>query len=375
MEEELGWSRPSLLMALSLGLLTAGAVAPWVGARIDREGGRKLMSFGSLLSAILLLFWAQTSSLQAFYAIWLGLGIAQGFTLYEPAFAVLNRELSKDAGRAVVLVTLVAGFASTVFIPLSHTLVASWGWRSALYGLSALHLLVCLPLHLTLPSRQVDTSTSRKKAIPAHIFQQRSFWGLLISCVANGAVFSIVSFHGLPLFMESGVSESAAVGLMALIGPSQVLARLGLISRKGAFSPSKVGRITCLVLPLGILGLIFLPQPLAAGSVFIMAYGVSAGIATILRGTAAAELLGQESFGAINGILATPAAIALAISPSLAAYLWLKGGSYELVNWSLLAIAVVGAAGFWTATAAGASTPKSVASGISAIPAEHTEPL
>lgn len=100
MESELGWSRPDLLAGLSLGLLISGLAAPWVGATIDRRGGRELMSFGSLASAVLLLAWAQVGSLPLFYAVWVGLGLAQSLTLYEPCFAVLNRELGKEPRRA-----------------------------------------------------------------------------------------------------------------------------------------------------------------------------------------------------------------------------------------------------------------------------------
>ena len=113
MERELGWSRQELLNALSLGLLAAGAAAPWAGAVIDREGGRRLMSAGSLLASLLLVAWAWVDSQPAFYAIWVGLGFCQAATLYEPAFAVLNRQLHDGADRAIVKVTLVAGFASS----------------------------------------------------------------------------------------------------------------------------------------------------------------------------------------------------------------------------------------------------------------------
>jgi MFS family permease len=55
MQETLGWSRPLLNGALSLGLLATGAVAFPVGAWIDRHGGRTVMTLGSLLGGLLLL--------------------------------------------------------------------------------------------------------------------------------------------------------------------------------------------------------------------------------------------------------------------------------------------------------------------------------
>mgnify|MGYP000117065669 CR=1 FL=1 len=40
-----------------------------------------------------------------------------------------------------------AGFASTVFWPLSHVLAEAWGWRVALLIFAGLHLLICMPIH------------------------------------------------------------------------------------------------------------------------------------------------------------------------------------------------------------------------------------
>jgi MFS family permease len=51
MQESLGWSRPLLNGALSLGLLSTGVVAFPVGAWIDRHGGRGVMTLGSLAGA------------------------------------------------------------------------------------------------------------------------------------------------------------------------------------------------------------------------------------------------------------------------------------------------------------------------------------
>ncbi len=44
----------------------------------------------------------------------------------------------RDRGRAVLLLTVVAGFASTIFLPLAGWLVAALGWREALLVLAAL---------------------------------------------------------------------------------------------------------------------------------------------------------------------------------------------------------------------------------------------
>src|SRR3546814_14127767 len=74
MEVELGWSRPAIMRAISLALIVAGLSAPLVGSAIDRGHGRRIMTFGSLLGAAMLLLWSASSAKPAPYAAWVGLG-------------------------------------------------------------------------------------------------------------------------------------------------------------------------------------------------------------------------------------------------------------------------------------------------------------
>ena len=69
-------------------------------------------------------------------------------TLYDPAFATLSQHAGVRYRRAVTAVTLFGGFASTVFWPFAQVLLEAWGWRVAFGVFAALHLLVCLPIHL-----------------------------------------------------------------------------------------------------------------------------------------------------------------------------------------------------------------------------------
>ncbi len=150
MESELGWSRAALNGALSLGLFISGLVAYPIGARIDRHGGRAVMALGSLVGAVLFAAWSRVDSLALFYAIWLGLGLALAATLYEPVFAVVTRAFPGDYRTRITALTLVGGFASTVFIPLTQLFIDQLGWRGALVALGVCNALIALPVHALL---------------------------------------------------------------------------------------------------------------------------------------------------------------------------------------------------------------------------------
>ena len=51
------------------------------------------------------------------------MGLAQAATLYEPAFAVITANLGAQARQGILYVTLLGGFAGTVFAPLTQWLI------------------------------------------------------------------------------------------------------------------------------------------------------------------------------------------------------------------------------------------------------------
>jgi MFS family permease len=76
MQQELGWSRTALTGAYSAAIIVSGLAAIPVGRWLDGHGARALMTSGSAAATLLVLAWAQVSNLTAFYAIWVGIGMA-----------------------------------------------------------------------------------------------------------------------------------------------------------------------------------------------------------------------------------------------------------------------------------------------------------
>ena len=141
MERELGYSKPQLYGAATVGLMLCGLAAYPVGAAIDRGHGRTIMTCGSVLAGALLLAWSQVESLVVFYVLFAGIGLLQAATLYEPAFAVVARRFGAGNARSpITALTLWGGFASTVFIPLIQLLLDHLGWRGALIVLGGINL-------------------------------------------------------------------------------------------------------------------------------------------------------------------------------------------------------------------------------------------
>jgi MFS family permease len=356
MQETLGWSRPLLNGALSLGLLSTGAVAFPVGAWIDRRGGRTVMTLSSLLGGLLLLAWARVEAPWAFYLIWVLIGVSMAGVLYEPAFAVITATFGPDARRAITALTLVGGFASTIFMPLTQLLIATLGWRQALLVLGGLNLAVCLPLHtLFVPA---STASSPPRLIPLAeettsttddlhtIVRGRVFWGLAIWFTAANATASGFVFQFVPLLTTWGVGMTAILTSVALIGPMQVAGRIVLMLFSARLETREIGTAVVILLPAAILSLLLLAHTPVWLGLSAALYGAGNGIMTIARGTAVADLIGRTHYGAINGALTIPTMVAKSLAPVATAAIWTATGDTSLMLWTLLGSALVGAVGF-----------------------------
>jgi hypothetical protein len=83
---------------------------------------------------------------------------------------------------------------------------------------------------------------------------------------------------------------------------------------------------------------------------FSIAFGAGMGIKTIVQATAAPELLGRTSYGALQGALMLPVYLAQAGTPIIAAWIRQLHGNYDLLEALLLAAAMISAASFLLAT-------------------------
>jgi hypothetical protein len=87
MEADLGWEKPAIYGAATLGALLSAVIAVPIGQAIDRGRGRVVMAAASVLAGMLLAAWSLVDSIWLFYIAAAGVGALQAATLYEPAFA------------------------------------------------------------------------------------------------------------------------------------------------------------------------------------------------------------------------------------------------------------------------------------------------
>ncbi len=320
---DLGLSTETAFAAFSWSLLVAGLAATPIGALVDRHGGRWVMAAGSVTSAFGLAWLALSHSLLDYFGAWTVIGLASALTLYEAAFATINRKVAVGAPRAISTLTLFAGFASTIFWPLTHLLDARIGWRDTYLVYALVQLAACLPLHLWLgrdaPRQPPASGAPSDSHTLAQAVRHSSFWKLALAFSVNFFIFSALAAHLIPMLRALGHAAGTAVLLAALIGPMQVAGRIGERTLARDAAPQVVGRFVFSTLPFGLLALALLGAEAWAVALFCALYGMSNGVLTIVRGTLPRLLFGPRNYGAITGAMAAPALLSKAAAPMVAA--------------------------------------------------------
>ncbi|MCC5857936.1 MAG: MFS transporter [Ectothiorhodospiraceae bacterium] len=361
MADDLGFSRSALYGAASLGILLSGLAAYPVGEAIDRGFGRRLMVGGSILAGLLLVAWSQVQTLALYYLILAGLGLTQAAILYEAAFAVVaRREGPVQARHGITALTLWAGFASTVFIPLTEWFIMLGGWRWALAVLGMVNLVLCAGLYAWLirPAEDAVQSMNRVRAEQpaarssgplASAVRMPVFWLIAVSFTAHAATFSVLTYHLYPLLLERGLSAASVVTVLAVIGPAQVVGRVLMRLLAPNASARLLGSLVVLGFPVSVALLGLAPAHFGAFLAVAAIYGAANGVMTIIRGIAVPEMVSRRGYGAINGALTAPSMFARALAPLAAAGLWGISQSYAPVLGTLFAAALLLAAAFWWA--------------------------
>ncbi len=143
MAKDLGISLERVFGVFSASLFVGGLCAPIIGKQMDRIGAATVLTLGSILSALTLALCAWSPSIVVFALAVVLIEVASGMIQYQAAFAALVESDPKTASRSITYLTLIGGFASTIFWPVSAALLGYLTWREIYVAFAAVerHLL------------------------------------------------------------------------------------------------------------------------------------------------------------------------------------------------------------------------------------------
>jgi MFS family permease len=330
--EDLGWDKRWFALGPTLALLIAAVLAPWAGGLVDRGRAPEALGLAPIVGAAGLGVLALSDGYGGYLLGWglVGLGCASG--LYEVCFAFLIRQLGPDARPAIVRVTLVAGFASTLAFPAGAALSQAIGWRGALWVAVVVLVLLAAPLQW-LSARRLQRAASglappaplKAGAARPHAGgagapgRRRAFWLLAALFALVGVNHWMMIAFLVPVFVELGAMQATAVLAASVVGPAQVAgrlvlmageARIGNVAASWATVAGFVGAVAVLALASGAPWLIF---------AYAAVQGSAIGVMTILKPMLIADVMGHEDYGAVAGAIQVPSLLAVALAPLIGA--------------------------------------------------------
>jgi len=358
MENALGWSRSELTGGFSLALLIAAGMAIPVGYWLDKRGSRLLMSFGSVGATILVLMWSRVTTFNEFIIIWALMGFCYSAVLYEPAFAVIATWFVHKRGTAMAIVTFAAGFASTIFIPLSDALLVAFGWQDAIFILGIILGVVTIPLHILVLRRRpsdlglfpdgeaIIPQTKQTSAVNLQsVLKSRFFWILTIAFAISTLSMSAVRVHFIPLLVSFGINPSTAALASGSIGIMQVTGRVFFAPIERHFSSKSMVIGVFMLMTLSLFILLLGGSPLLI-ILFIALYGMAVGTHTLVRPLIVADVYGAIFYGRISSVMSVFLTFSVTIAPFGAGVMFDIFGSYTqmlilVTGLSILSIALI----------------------------------
>jgi sugar phosphate permease len=243
LQEEFGWSRGLVSLAVGVNLVLFGLTAPFAAALMERFGVRAVTSVALLLIAAGSgLSVGVTSSWQLVLLWGVLIGLGTGSMALVFAATVANRWFVSRRGLVMGILTAASATGQLVFLPVVAWMTERSGWRAASLVVSAAALAVIPLVQLRLrdspaelgvapygapaappPEHASEHGTEgparRAVATLAMAARTRSFWALAVGFAICGASTNgLIATHFIPSAHDHGMPETTAAGLLAVVG-------------------------------------------------------------------------------------------------------------------------------------------------------------
>ncbi|WP_460526211.1 MFS transporter [Flindersiella endophytica] len=241
LQEEFGWSRGTIGVAISINLILYGLTAPFAAAAMERFGMRGVMgaALGLIaLGAVLPIFMTDSWHLIVTWGVMVGLGT--GAMALSFVATLTGRWFVKQRGLVTGILTAGGATGRLIFLPLLAGLSVSYGWRSAsvAVGVAALAIIPMVVLFVRNYPRDIGlrpygadeaapeaaTPTPHPAAGKAlstlrYAARSRAFWLLVGGFAICGiSTNGLIQIHLIPAAHDHGMAEPVAAGLLAMVG-------------------------------------------------------------------------------------------------------------------------------------------------------------
>lgn len=356
---QFGWAQTELAAGASIFLLMQMLTYPVVGWLLDRFGTRKVAMTAIVLFALALaaLFRVAGASWQ-FNAAFFLIGLVSAGTNVVSYARAIAHWFDRKRGLALGVAAGFQALGSFVMPIVFQKLIATSGWQTAVLGLAAFELIVCLPVvaafvkndpeeHGFHPDGDAEAHVHSQSvgAEPSvsEIVRSGTFWKLAVSFLFMGMSFyALITNVTFILTKSAGLSLEQVAIVQAITGVAVLFGRVGFGWLLDRYSAALIGVLS-----------------LALAALFYIGYAVGTSFGFIL----VAGLIGGMSVGGESDLL-----------PYMAGRYFGKRAVSKIFGWFLSAYvlgAAIGPVAFAKASAAygGATIPLFALAALQIVPA------
>ncbi len=351
LEDEFGWSRFMLSLAVGTGYLVNGVTQPFIGRLFDRFSGRNVILIGLVVAGLATMSLSLTFNfLFLFFVFGIVLSTAMSGASISNTMALLSRWFHRKRSTVLGLNVAGASLGGLTLVPFGMFLLQATSWRVTWAALGLVILLLALPMVYffirddpTEMGLQPDgdsgdgshdhTPARRRGPIEvdewAQSFRSWPMWQISAAYTICGVTTGMIAAHFVPYAIGQGVSASMAAIIFGVMMALNVAGGLG-----AGLLGDRFGRKNLLAAVYALRGVAFLFLLVMPGAPGVWVFAVLAGFSWIasvpLTSSLIADVYGVRALGTISGISFLCHQVGSFVSILAAGLLFDITGSYTL---------------------------------------------
>ena len=298
LEDEFGWSRSIISLAVGINVLLFGLTAPFAAALMEKFGVRRVVM--SALTSVglgsgLTIFMKSSWQLILLWGVLVGVGAGSMALVFVAT--VVNRWFISKRGLVSGVLSAATASGQLIFLPSVASIASHHGWRAASLLVSGGALMMVPLIYFFMkespqavgstplgadvdwqaPVKNDTNPTKLAISILRRVSRSKAFILLTFSFFVCGLSTSgLIGTHFIPAAHDHGMSDTTAAGLLAMVGVFDVIGTLA-----SGWLTDRVPAKTLLFFYYGLRGisLVFLPAVLFSSVhpstlIFVLFYGL-----------------------------------------------------------------------------------------------------
>ena len=341
--QDLGVSREAYSFAIALQNLCWGLFTPILGGIADRYGAARVMVVSLVVYALGLWGMSEShSSLMLTLTAGVAIGFAQGGATVGIITGVVGRSYPPEQrAQALAVSGALGAFGQFYMMPLLQGLISGASWHAALL-VSALLMLIVIPLSLAMTEPYIDRSTLKKGGLKEALndaVRDPSFLLLSMGYFVCGFQVVFIAVH-LPVYLRDiGMNANVGARALAVIAIGNIVGTY-VWGMQGAKYPKRL-LLSSIYFLRAIVILAFLFAPKTEATVYVFAGSIGAlwlSTVPLTNGLVAARF-GVAYLSMLSGVVFFGHQIGSFTGVWMGGYLFDKTGSYF---WAWITAAALG---------------------------------